>query len=174
MPKIWQIERDGKRATKFKTTRIHILNDVFATVTDGGCLSSRMKETILGDPGAVSRVGRKGGTKVFKYGRKSPWLPTLTKLFPKIQGAISPVEKENFRPAFSPDPTDCPCNNDDDGSETSVKKKRNLRSFKLHRVYLDSMNMSNTDDFSWSWIPKGFSQVKKEEGKFVVACPRPP
>ena len=22
---------------------------------------------ILGDPGAVSRVGRKGGTKVFKY-----------------------------------------------------------------------------------------------------------
>ena len=41
--------------------------------------------TILGDPGAVSRVGRKGGTKVFKYGRKSPWVPTLTKLFPKIQ-----------------------------------------------------------------------------------------
>ena len=40
---------------------------------------------ILGDPGAVSRVGRKGGTKVFKYGRKSPWVPTLTELFPKIQ-----------------------------------------------------------------------------------------
>ena len=40
---------------------------------------------ILGDPGAVSRVGRKGGTKVFKYGQKSPWVPTLTELFPKIQ-----------------------------------------------------------------------------------------
>ena len=40
---------------------------------------------ILGDPGAVSQVGRKGTTKVFKYGRKSPWVPTLTKLFPKIQ-----------------------------------------------------------------------------------------
>ena len=40
---------------------------------------------ILGDPGAVSQVGRKGTTKVFKYGRKSPWGPTLTKLFPKIQ-----------------------------------------------------------------------------------------
>ena len=26
---------------------------------------------ILGDPGAVSRIERKGGTKVFKYGRKS-------------------------------------------------------------------------------------------------------
>ena len=37
--------------------------------------------TILGDPGAVSRIG----TKVFKYGRKSPWVPTLTELFPKIQ-----------------------------------------------------------------------------------------
>ena len=40
---------------------------------------------ILGDPGAVSRVGRKGGTRVFKYGQKSPWVPTLTELFPKIQ-----------------------------------------------------------------------------------------
>ena len=40
---------------------------------------------ILGDPGAVSRVGRKGATKVFKYGRKSPWVPTLTALFPKLQ-----------------------------------------------------------------------------------------
>ena len=40
---------------------------------------------ILGDPGAVSQVGRKGGTKVFKYGQKSPWVPTLTELFPKIQ-----------------------------------------------------------------------------------------
>ena len=33
---------------------------------------------ILGDPGAVSRAGRKGATKVFKHGRKSPWVPTLT------------------------------------------------------------------------------------------------
>ena len=40
---------------------------------------------ILGDPGAVSQVERKGATKVFKYGRKSPWVPTLTELFPKIQ-----------------------------------------------------------------------------------------
>ena len=40
---------------------------------------------ILGDPGAVSRVGRKGATKVFNYGRKSSWVPTLTELFPKIQ-----------------------------------------------------------------------------------------
>ena len=40
---------------------------------------------ILGDPGAVSRVGRKGGTEIFKYGQKSPWVPTLTELFPKIQ-----------------------------------------------------------------------------------------
>ena len=40
---------------------------------------------ILGDPGTVSQVGRKGGTKVCKYGRKSPWVPTLTELFSKIQ-----------------------------------------------------------------------------------------
>ena len=39
----------------------------------------------LGDPGAVSWVERKGRTKVFKYGQKSPWVPILTELFPKIQ-----------------------------------------------------------------------------------------
>ena len=42
-------------------------------------------DIILGDPGAVSRVRSKGETKVFKYGQKSPWVPTLTELFPKIQ-----------------------------------------------------------------------------------------
>ena len=47
----------------------------------------------------------------------------------------------------------------------------NWRSFKLNRVYLDPLNMSNVGDFSWSWILKDFVQVQKEEGKFV--CPRP-
>ena len=42
-------------------------------------------KSILGDPGAVSRVGRKGVTNVFKYGQKSPWVLTLTELFAKIQ-----------------------------------------------------------------------------------------
>ena len=36
---------------------------------------------------------------------------------------------------------------DDDGSE-NVVKKMNLRSFKLNRVYLDPLNMSNAGDFS--------------------------
>ena len=40
---------------------------------------------ILRDPGAVSRAGRKGPTKVSNYGRKSPWVPTLTGLFPNGQ-----------------------------------------------------------------------------------------
>ena len=56
---------------------------------------------------------------------------------------------------------------DDDGSE-NVAKKMNLRSFKLNRVYLDPLNMLNAGDFSWTWILKGFIQVQKEEGKFVV------
>ena len=42
-------------------------------------------EPILGDPGAVSRAGRKGATKVFKHRRKSPWVPTLTGPFPNGQ-----------------------------------------------------------------------------------------
>ena len=35
-----------------------------------------MWSTILGDPGAVSRVGKKGAKKVFKHGQKSLWVPT--------------------------------------------------------------------------------------------------
>ena len=52
-------------------------------------LIQMMYTAILRDPGAVSRVGRKGSTKVFKYRRNSPWVPTLTELFPKIQADAS-------------------------------------------------------------------------------------
>ena len=38
---------------------------------------------------------------------------------------------------------------DDDGTE-NVAKKMNLRSFKLNRVYLNPLDMSNAGDFSWS------------------------
>ena len=48
-----------------------------------------------------------------------------------------------------------------DGNE-NVPKKMNLRSFKPNCVYWDPLNMSNA------------VQVQKEEGKFVVVCPRPP
>ena len=41
--------------------------------------------SILGDPGVVSRAGRKDATKVFIHGGKSPWIPTLTGLFPNGQ-----------------------------------------------------------------------------------------
>ena len=61
---------------------------------------------------------------------------------------------------------------DDDGSE-NVAKKMNLRSFKLYRVYLDSLNLSNGGDVSWSWILMDFIQVHKEKGKFLVLCSRP-
>ena len=40
---------------------------------------------ILGDPGAVSRAGRKVVTKVLKHRRKSPWVPILTGPFPNGQ-----------------------------------------------------------------------------------------
>ena len=47
--------------------------------------NKRIEISILGDPGAVSRAGRKGETKVFKYRRKSPWVPTFTGPFPNGQ-----------------------------------------------------------------------------------------
>ena len=62
----------GLRNAQYKDVREHQRK-----VIEGYC--------ILGDPGAVSRVGRKGETNIFKYGQKSPWVPTPTELFPKIQ-----------------------------------------------------------------------------------------
>ena len=47
--------------------------------------SLRRAGSILGDPGAVSRAGRKGATKVFKHRRKSLWVSTLTGPFPNGQ-----------------------------------------------------------------------------------------
>ena len=64
--------------------------------------------------------------------------------------------------------------NDDDNGSENVAKKMNFRSFKLNRVYLHPLNVSNAGNFSWGWIVKDFIQVQKEEGKFVVVCPRPP
>ena len=55
--------------------------------------------------------------------------------------------------------------------KTSLKKWISVLS-KL--IYLDPLNMSNAGDFSWSSISKDFIEVQKEEGKFVVVCPRPP
>ena len=39
---------------------------------------------------------------------------------------------------------------DDDNSSENVSKKMNLSSFKLNLVYLDPLNTSNADNFSWS------------------------
>ena len=49
------------------------------------CIFPASEWFILGDPGEVSRAGRKGATKVLKHGRKSPWVPTLTGPFPNGQ-----------------------------------------------------------------------------------------
>ena len=47
-------------------------------------------------------------------------------------------------------------NDDDDDSSENVAKKSNLRSFKLNRLYLNLLNMSNAGDFAWNWILKDF------------------
>ena len=60
-----------------------------------------------------------------------------------------------------------------DGSE-NVAKKNEFAFLQVNRVYLEPLNMSNAGDFSRSLILKDFIQVQKEEGNFVVVCPRPP
>ena len=44
--------------------------------------------TILGDTGTVSRVGRIAATKVFKHGRKSPWVPIIYKTLWSVRNRI--------------------------------------------------------------------------------------
>ena len=48
-------------------------------------------QEILGDPGAVSRAGRKSATKVFKHDWMSPWVPTLTETISKRLGKCWPL-----------------------------------------------------------------------------------
>ena len=57
--------------------------------------------------------------------------------------------------------------NDDDGSE-NVAKNMNMRSFKLNRLYLDSLNMEI------KCRPLSLEFVQNGDGKFVVVCPSPP
>ena len=54
-------------------------------------LMSKRAGTILGDPGAVSRVGRKGATKGFKYGRKrAPGYRLSPNYFQKLKRMPAP------------------------------------------------------------------------------------
>ena len=46
----------------------------------------------------------------------------------------------------------------------------NLRTFKLHRVYLDPLNLWNVGGFCLRLILKDFHHLQKKKGKFVVAC----
>ena len=67
--------------------RIHVRStacDIFS-FNGRGQLCQREEIYILRDPGAVSRAGLIGATKVFKHGRKSPWVLTLTGPFPNGQ-----------------------------------------------------------------------------------------
>ena len=45
---------------------------------------------ILRDPGAVSRAGRKGATKVFKHRRKSPWYRLSPDHFQTVKRMLAP------------------------------------------------------------------------------------
>ena len=48
--------------------------------------------------------------------------------------------------------------------KTTVKKKGNLRSFKLNRVYLDPLNMSNSNDFPGVEFLRILFRLKKIKG----------
>ena len=59
-------------------------------------------------------------------------------------------KKIRWKPDLECDTIGTLSNDDDDDGRENVAKKMNLRSFKLNRVYLDPLNLSNAGDFSWS------------------------
>ena len=54
----------------------------------------------------------------------------------------------------------------------NLKQGRRPRQWK--RRSKNEFAFFQTFDFSWSWILKDFIEAQKDEGKFVVVCPRPP
>ena len=67
--------KEGKTEGNFENgLQILLLVGVWAGGGRGRGEGSHSR-VILGVPGAVSRAGRKGATKVFKHRRKSPWVP---------------------------------------------------------------------------------------------------
>ena len=73
-----------KRSQELKQSQDFQLG-VWVQGYEGHKLTGICCHSILGDPGAVSRAGRKGATNVFKHRWKSPWVPTLTGPFPNGQ-----------------------------------------------------------------------------------------
>ena len=59
----------------------------------------------------------------------------------------SRLRRQNFNLTIPP-AAQAISEDDDNGSE-NAGKKMNLRFFKLNRVYLDPLDMSNAGDFSW-------------------------
>ena len=57
-------------------------------------------KSILGDPGAVSRVGRKGGKKVFKSGERAPGYRLSPNYFQKLSGEMTfgRLDRKAFEP----------------------------------------------------------------------------
>ena len=56
-----------------------------------------------------------------------------------------------------------------DGNENGARKF-NFLSFKLYRVFLGPLKLSNVRDFSWSWILKEIVQPYKREKKIRRRC----
>ena len=65
--KKWREELD-KFPLAYRITPHRSTETTPAILMFGKELKTKRSALILGDPGAASRVGRKGGTKVFKYG----------------------------------------------------------------------------------------------------------
>ena len=114
-------------------------------------------QPILGDPGAVSRAGLKGATKVFKHRRKSPWVPTLTGLFPNGQenaGSWLGTKNALYYCAQSANSTKAP---------EFFSWVRTQRLLSRHSCPVCSLSFPDQKRRNYRWVEKRFGCYQQEQ-----------
>ena len=123
--------------------------------------------TILGNPGAVRRVGSKGATKVISStGEKAPGY--------RLSPDHSPNGQANASSWLGTKNALYYCAQSDSWQPRKRRRKSEYTFFSLYRDYSNSLTLSNASELVWSWISINHIQVYKEKENFVIACLRPP
>ena len=134
---------------------------------------------ILRDPGGVSRAGRKGATKVFKWrgeplGTDSHRTISKHRLpirHEKCLVLLCPIGEQHLLISF------CEFIHDgywlNHGLSSSCTKEMHTVFQSLSWLF-QLLTCSNTNKLSWNWIPINHIQVQKEKENFVTACLHPP
>ena len=107
---------------------------------------------ILGDPGAASRVGSKGATKVLKYGWKSPWPHSHRTILKNSNGCRLLIGHKKCFVLF------CPI-----GEQFLLSSFRTRRLLSRHSCQVRSPSFPNQKQRKSWWVEKRFGCYQQEQ-----------